>query len=248
MSKNESNGSIKVGWILDSALPSPQFASAAVLNSALDLTDATAWQDFEVGPSDSADKDDRSLKDLGNAVSRGAASYSATLSMFRDRNSDDATSTYVQAFEAFRVMRTLGWLIVRVNQSNATDFQDGDTLSLYKLIADTVADDSEGDDSTKFTVNFLPQGLLHFHTQVGTAGTITGVAATVAGTIGEVAQLEPVCGDSSIVSRAKYVSADKAIATVSAGGTVKYVSAGTVDVTVSYGSAAAAIVQAVTIT
>lgn len=250
MSKNPSNGNVKVGWILDSALPLKQFPlPATIIGSALDLTAAIAWQDYEIGASDSGDLDDRSLLDLGNAVSRGAASYGATLSMFRDKFNKDLSSIYVQAFEAFRVERTLGWLIVRVNKDARLPWAAGDEVSLYKVIADTVADDTEGEDSTKFTVSFLPQGALFVHTMLGGAGAISGLPTTAAVTVaGLPLQLQPVLSGKSIVSRATYTSANPAIATVSKGGTIKGLTAGTTTVNVSYGAATAAVPVPVTVT
>jgi len=245
--KNSSNGAVKVAWILDADMLNPEFPSAAVLNAALDLSPAIAWQDYEVGPSDSADIDDRSLISLGNEISRGAASYGATLSMFRDKDNKDATSTYVKAFEKFRVERSIGWLVTRVNSANNTVFANGDEISVYKLIADTTADATEGDSSTKFTVQFLPQAVLHFHTQVGTTGTMTGVTATKSATVGTPYQLAPIAGGASIMSRATYKSSAPLIAAVSVGGTVSPLTVGSATITVSYGATSANITQAVTV-
>lgn len=249
MAKNPSNGNVKVGWILDSALPLKRHPLAATLNtSALDLSSAIAWQDFELGADDSEDVDDRSLVDLGNAVSRGAASYGATLSMFRDLFSTDLTSPYVKAFQAFRVERTIGWLVLRVNKDASLPWAAGDEISLFKLIADTIADDTADSDSTKFTVTFLPQGSLWVHTQLGGAGVITGVPTTLAKTVlSGPYQLAPVVAGASIVSRATYVSSDPTKATVSVGGTVVPLAAGSPTITVSWGAATAAVVQTLTI-
>lgn len=249
MSKIQSNGQVKVGWILDSALAAKEHPVFTVLNTvALDLTGAIAWQDFEVGASDSEDIDDRSLLDLGNAVSRGAASYGATLSMFRDKFNADLTSIYVQAFQAFREELSVGWLVVRVGKDARLPWAAGDEVSLYKLMATTVADDTEGADSTKFTVSFLPQGALFVHTLLADAGPITGIAATFARTVVEGPyQLQPVLAGRSIVSRATYTSSNQAVAVVSNGGTVTPVAPGTATITVSYGAAAADVEQALTV-
>lgn len=249
MSKNPSSGNVKVAWILDSALPIKQFPLAATLNGALDLSGATSWTDFAVGADSSADVNDRSLLDLGNAVSRGAASYKATLAMFRDKNSADVTSVYQQAFQAFRVMRTLGWLVVRVNKSASLPFAAGDEISLYKLLADTTSDTTDGDSSTKFKVEFLPQGSLFVHSMVGAAGVITGVPTTLAKTVaGGAFQLAPVAGGASIVSRATYLSSDTTKATVSAGGTVTPIAAGSPTITTTWAAATAPIVTTLTLT
>jgi len=249
MAKSPSNGMVKVAWILDSAYPIKEFPLAATLNGALDLSSAIAWSDYEVGAGDSADLEDRSLVDLGNAITRGQASYAATLSMFREKNNTDTTSIYQQAFQAFRVMRTLGWLVVRVNKSAALPFAAGDEISVYKLIADTVADSTSGAETTKFTVTFLPQGSLFVHTQVGAAGAITGVTSTQSKTVASGPfQLAPVAGGASIVSRATYTSSAPAIASVSSGGTVSPQSSGTATITVAWGAATASVPMELTLT
>ncbi|MET4703111.1 Ig-like domain-containing protein [Frigoribacterium sp. UYMn621] len=250
MSKNPANGNVKVGWILDSALPLKNFTPAATLiASALDLSSAIAWKSFKLGADASPDIQDRALTDLGNAVTRGAAKYGATLGFFRDQNNTDTTSIYQQAFQAFRVMRTIGWLVVRVNKAASLPWAAGDEVSYYKLIADTLSDDTNGDDSVKFTVTFLPQGQLFAHAIVGGAGVITGVPTTLAKTIaGGAFQLQPILSGASIVSRATYVSSNTTMATVSKGGTVRPLTAGSPTITVSHGSATAPIVCTLTLT
>lgn len=248
MAKNPSNGNIRVAWALSTSIVNDEFPTDVELNAALNLTPAIAWSDYEVGAGDSGDLDDRSLEDLGNAVSRGAASYSATLAMFRDINNVDLSSIYVQAFEAFRVERTVGYLFVRVNKLGSLPFAPGDEISVYKLLADTTADDTEGEDSTKFSVQFLAQGLLHVHTQVAGAGVITGVAPTVDLTVaGLPFQLEPVAGGASIKSRAEYTSADNTVAVVDEGGVIRPISAGTAEIEVAWGAATGPVTTTVTV-
>lgn len=250
MAKNPSSGNVKVAWILDSALPIKDFPLATTISgSGLDLTAAIAWQNFKLGSQGSNDIQDRSLADLGNAISRGAAKYGATLAMFRDQNNDDNTSVYQQAFEAFRVINTLGWLVQRVNKPAATPWAAGDEVSLYKLLANTVADTTAGENSTKFEVTFLSQGDLHVHTMLGGAGTITGIAATASKTVASGPyQLQPILAGASIVSRAQYSTSDRSVATVSNGGTVVPIKAGSATITVSYGAASASVVHALTLT
>lgn len=249
MAKNPSNGNVKVAWILDSALTEKEFPLAATIAGALELTDAISWKNFKLGADTSADIDDRSLLDLGNAVSRGAAKYGANLSFFRDQNSTDITSSYRNAFEAFRTRQTIGWLIVRVNKVASLPWAAGDEVSLYRLMANTTSDTTAGEETSKFVVDFLAQGALHVHTMLGGAGAITGVPTTLAKTVaGGPFQLQPVLAGASIVSRAKYVSSDLTMATVSRGGTVVPIAPGSPTISVSYGAATAPVVCTVTLT
>lgn len=249
MAKNPSNGNVKVAWILDSALTEKEFPLAATITGALELTDAISWKNFKIGADESADIDDRSLLDLGNAVSRGAAKYGANLSFFRDQNSTDITSSYRNAFEAFRVKQTIGWLIVRVGKSAALPWAAGDEVSLYKLMANTTSDTTDGEETTKMVVDFLANGSIHVHTMLGGAGTITGVPTTLSKTVAAGPfQLQPILAGASIVSRAKYVSSDLTLAKVSRGGTVTPIGAGSPTISVSYGAATSPVVVTLTLT
>lgn len=251
MAKITSNEYVKVAWILDADL-TPQQASAppaTILNAqGIDLSPAIAWQDFALGATDSDDVEDRGITDPGNAVTRGFANFEATLSFFREKNVGDMTSDYEIAWQTFKTPRTYGYLVLRVAEKHWSDpFAVGDRVSVFRFVADTIIDDTEGDDAVKFTVNFLPQGVLYPYTMVSNAGTITGVAATASMTIGDVEALKPMLSGKSIRSTATYLSSDPTKAAVSTAGVVKALAAGTATITVSHAGATAPITQAVTV-
>jgi hypothetical protein len=249
MAKQTSNGYVKVAWVLAEDLANPQYPTAAALNGALDLSSAIAWQDYQLGAESSEDIDDRALTDLGNAVSRGSANYSAQLSFFRQlETNENPDSVYTDAFQAFRVPRTLGYLVTRVAEKPASDpWAAGDTISVYLLLADVVIDQTSGDTSTKFQVSFLPQGRLFTNTTVGAAGVISGVPTTLALGVGEVAILNPVLAGKSIRSRASYSSSTPTNATVSELGVISGEAAGTSTITTNYGAATAPVTTTVTV-
>ena len=236
MAKLMANGYMKVAWVPVAGIADAEFPTAAELNAGVDLSAAIAWEDYEVGAQASDDIEDRSIVDLGNAVSRGSANYGATLDFFRDLDNANAASVYVDAFELFRVANTVGYLVTRIGDKLATDaFAAGDNISVYKLLATTGTDVTSGDTSTKMQVNFLPQGVLYVYTKVAGAGAIT-VAAAEGIAVGESVLLTPTLGGESIGSRADYSSSDTAVATVSNHGVVTGVSAGSATITTSYGA------------
>lgn len=250
MGKNKSNGNVKVGWLLASAMTGYPFLAATLLNaSALDISSAIAWKNYKLGADASTSIEDRALTDLGNATTRGPAKYGATLSFYRDQNNTDTTSPYQQAFQAFRTEWVLGYLIVRVNAPATNAWAAGDTISIYKVLTDAPSDSDDGTDPGKFTLTFLAQGQLAVHTMVGAAGVITGVPTTLAKTVaGGPFQLAPIVAGQSIVSRATYSSSDLTKATVSTGGTVTPIASGSVSITTTYLAATAPIVTVVTLT
>lgn len=250
MAKQIANGFVKVAWILDADLTDPEFPSATELNTdGIDLSSAIAWEDYALGSTGSDDIEDRALTDLGNAVSRGSGNYEAVLDFFRDRNNQDATSVYVDAFEAFRTAGVVGYLVTRIAEKPATDaFAAADNISVYKVAVSFTADMTSGDTSTKFQVNFLPQGLLYTDTMVASASAIAGVPASDTLAAGDRLVLLPTLDGKSIRSRATYTSADQAVVTVSNHGVITAVATGgPTDVTVSYGASSTPDVIAVTV-
>src|SRR5690625_6961863 len=91
--------------------------------------------------------------------------------MFRALHPTDTTAPYVQAFETFRTPRQHGYLITRVLQApsgQASPAKPGQWVSVFRFMSDAVGDDTEGEDSVKLTVEFLPQGQISLYTKVAT--------------------------------------------------------------------------------
>lgn len=255
MAKITSNEYVKIAWVLDANMTPAQAAAPTdtILNAAttLQLSPAIAWQDFALGATDSDDVEDRGITDPGNAVSRGFSNFEGTLSFFRDANSADNTSDYVKAFEAFRTPRTYGYLVMRVAEKRwDAPWAAGDRVSVFRFVADTITDDATGDDSVKFTVNFLQQGIMHPYTVVrgATPLPITGLATTQAAVVGTPYKITVMLGGKDITAVSKLASSAPAIARVSSMGVVTPLAAGTASITVEHPGATAPVTQAVTVT
>lgn len=256
MAKITANEYVKVAWVLDANMTPTQALAPTdtILNAAstVQLSPAIAWQDFTLGMTDSDDVEDRGITDPGNAVSRGFSNFEAVISFFRDAIANDTSSDFVKAFATFKTPRTYGYLVLRVADRRWSDvWTKGDRVSVFKFVADIVTDDTEGDDSVKFTVTFLPQGLAAPYTIVrgATPSAITGVAPTLARTV--VAGpyvLTPLLDAKDIRAVATFVSSDTTKARVTANGVVIPVAAGTVTITVSHPSATAPVAHALTLT
>jgi hypothetical protein len=73
------------------------------------------------------------------------------------------TSSYSLAFDTFKAAtnaRPNGWLVTRVGKNAASALIATDVVSVFKFTADAVMDDTEGEDSMKFMVNYMPAGLI----------------------------------------------------------------------------------------
>ena len=100
------NGNVRVWAVPVSGIANYKAPTAAEVNAGLDITDAIAWDSTTIPTAtDSEDQDDRSLRDKGNATTRGSASYEATLNLFYPKDNRDATSDYGKAYQFFRVPR-----------------------------------------------------------------------------------------------------------------------------------------------
>ncbi len=166
--KSTSNGKIKVYWVPVSELSGTEDEfvtepSIADIEAGLDLTAAIAWDGYDLGATDSNKIDDRGIVDTGAVQERGFAQFSGALTFFRGITSE-TTGAYYEAYEAFKAAtdgtRPVGFLVTRINVPTATALATGQKLNVFKFIADAFMDNTEGEDSVKFMVNFMPQGKL----------------------------------------------------------------------------------------
>jgi hypothetical protein len=168
--KSTSNGKIKVWWVPvanitgteDAWVAAPDITDIAAAGS-VDLTNAIAWDSYELGSTDSNKIDDRGIVDTGAVQGRGFAQFSGSLMFFRGVTTE-TTGAYYDAFETFKAAtdgsRPVGFLVTRINIPVGTALAATQKVSAYKFIADAFADNTEGEDSVKFMVNFAPQGKL----------------------------------------------------------------------------------------
>lgn len=245
-----SNANVTVWWVPEGGLVNYLSPTPVEINAGLNLSPAIAWDGFELGASDSNDVDDRSLVDAGNAVSRGFAQFAASIPFFREKDPTDTTSIYHQAFEAFRKSGAAGYLIVRVIAPAGGPMAQaaaGDVVSVYKFRGDAASDDTEGEDSYKFTITYLPQGQLKVNTVVKTATPVEVTPATGAVAVGAVTTLKAEVGTRDFTQGVTWSSDDTSVATVSPNGVVTGVSAGTANISATHPGATGAGTAAITV-
>lgn len=241
-----SNGNARVYILPVSGLANYQSPTAAELAAALDVSPSIAW-DGTTFPSatDSEDVEDRSLLDKGNATSRGAASFEATLNFFYPENNLDAASDFGKAYQMLRVPRVPVYVVTMVSQAPEGEYgvfpEAGDWISVYRFISDGWTDDIEGDDSRKYAISFLTQGELMVYTQVKNATPVTVANASGSATlgVGDHIVLRATLGGKRATQTVKWASSDITKATVSPNGVVTGVAVGTANITASHPAASA---------
>lgn len=166
--KMTSNGKIRVDWLdISDVTDEAAFLAAPdaslIEAEAVKLTSSIAWDSYNLGSTDSNKIDDRGIIDEGQVQTRGFAQFDASLMFFRDADKA-AVSDYNTVFNTFKAAtdgsRPEGYLIVRIGVPATTAHAATQKVSVYKFIADSFADNTEGEDSVKYMVNFMPQGKL----------------------------------------------------------------------------------------
>lgn len=229
-------------WVIPVAdLTNPEAPDVAELNAAaINLSNAIAW-DGSTFPaaSESNDVDDRSIKDRGNATSRGFAQFEAALNFFRPANVLETTTDYGIAFHFFRTLRVPVYLISRILQTAEGEiepFREGELISVYKFLTSSWADDTEGEDSYKYEVGFLPQGALWVYTMTGTTNAIELNKTTLAVTVGASKTIRATLGDFPATQTVRWSSSNLDAASVSQNGVVTGAGAGSAVITASHPS------------
>lgn len=249
--KVASNGNVSVWWVPAAGVADYRSPTAAEINAGVDLTAAIAWDSYEIAASESNDVEDRSLIDKGNAVTRGFQQFAAAFNIFRDVDQSDTTSPYNIAFETFRTPRQYGYLITRVLQKEtgtSPPAAAGEWISVFRFVSDAVGDDTEGEDSYKMTLTFMPQGEVAVYTMVATAEAVTVAPAALPLAVGAKGLVTAELADKNITQGATWRSSDTTVATVSANGVVTAIAAGTANITADHNAATGPGTSAVTVT
>lgn len=243
--KVTSNGNVDVWAILETDVANVNSPTAAEINNnGVRLTPAIAWEGSTFPTaSESNDIDDRSMDDRGNATTRGFAQFEASLNFFRPRDVQDTVSDYGKAYDLFNQTRVRVLLVTRIGQratEGVTPAAAGQWISVYRFITGSFVDDTEGEDSYKYTVSFMAQGELIVNTQVKNATPVTLTAEATAVAVGGHITIRATLGGKRATQAVIWNSSNDAVATVSQNGVVTGVSAGSASITATHPAATGA--------
>lgn len=230
--------------IRQNQLTDPSAPSATEINTyGINISNAIAW-DGTTWPTntDSNDTDDRSIKDAGNAKSRGYSQVEGAFNLFRPLDDTDTVTDYGKVFQFLKdaADRIPVYVITRILQTTKgeiTPVAEGDIVSVFKMITDASADDTEGDDSVKYSTTLLPQGASWPYTQVVGASKNAIVATSPGGatlTVGQSKAMRATLNGKRMTNQVTWASSNPAVLTVSNNGVITGVSAGTASVTATH--------------
>lgn len=252
--KVQSNGNVTVWAIPEASVADYRSPTATEINTGgLDITEAMSWEGTTFPTAnESNDVDDRSLRDKGNATSRGFAQFEFSPTFFRPRDVLDVTSDYGKAFQMFKTPRVPVIIVTRVLQVTEgihVDASAGQWISVFRFLTDAVTDDVEGEDSVKYSVSHLPQGEVEVYTQVKNATPVVVTVNDTSLSVGQHSTSLATLGGKYATQTVTWQSSNTAVATVSQNGVVTGIAAGTANITATHPAATGATTPvAVTVT
>ena len=235
------NGNVTVWAIPRAAVADIHNIKVSEINSdGLDITDAISWSDTTLPTvSGSDDVDDRSIRDKGNATSRGASNFEASLSLFYPGDFEDVNGIYRQTWDVFKQTRVPLVLVVRVLQGEQgvhDPAEEGELYNAFYMLNSTYRNAAEGDNSVKYTVGFMAQGQLRINGLFGGAaeGTITVEEAPSALAVDESGPIRATAYGHRLGRAFRWRSSDTAVASVSRSGVVTGEGTGSATITGEY--------------
>ena len=243
------NKNVDIWWIDEGDYADANSPTAAEINAGVRVTPAVAWDGTSFPAASDSDTDsDLGLWDDANATSMGAMQFDASINYFYPKDLSEGVSDYGKVYQHFRKLGLRGILVTRISQLTAsgvvTPAAAGQWISVYKAITDGYQSDFEGDDSYKYAINYLPQGLVKVNTQVKNAGPVVITRVSTAGTVGvgDKVVLRANLGGHYATQVVDWRTSDPAVAAVSQNGVVTAVAAGSVSITAVHPAATGATV------
>lgn len=251
----ESNGNVNFFWVPEGGFVNPAVPTESELAAAIDLTTGLVWDGLQIGTTGTNELDDRGVLDKATAKGEGAIQFSATTPFFYPANWDDAGDDYARIRNIFATAAgaaggVKGFLVVSILQNTRYGVKKpvgGDFVSVYKVISDAFTHDTEGEDSYKFTIEFLPQGFAVVNTMVkgATAGTLTTSAPPTLAAVGAKAAITATLHGKSVTQGTRWSSSDSNIVSVSPNGVVVRQAAGAATITATHTAATAPVTVAI---
>lgn len=253
-----SKGNIRFRFYPLNAFANPSWPTAAEMNAGQELEGCTLWESFEIGAQASETSDAASIKAKTTVARRAAAAYGGTAAFWFPGDHTDVSNLATLILMIMKVVNQPGYLAVSIDgeigEAGQPDsdftFDNGDYVSIYRIITDEWDEMIQGEEAFYYTRNFLKNGFMRTYAVVSTALPVLAVAsAAIAVTaVNKHVGIVATVNGRNWTRGCKYTSDTPSVATVSPSGVVTRVSAGTAKITVELPKTSPAITEEVTVT
>lgn len=233
-----SRGNIRFRFAPLNGFANPYWPTVAELNAGQELEAVTLWDSFEIGAQASETSDTASIKAKSVAARRGAANFGGSSSFWYPGDHTDMTNLASLVYAIFKELNQPGYIYTSVDGEIGDPgqppadftFEDGDYVSMFRIMTDEWEDVITGEEAFNYNRNFLPNGMLRTYTVASTAAPVLTITGTATGAVGAPVGLQAQVNGRDWTRGVSWSSDDTAIATVSGSGVVTGVFAGPVDI------------------
>lgn len=254
----DSMGNIRYRFYTNAAFANFRWPTVPELNAGLELEQVTIWDNFEIGAQASDTSDAVPIAAKSAVVRRAAANYGGTSSFWYPGYRDDITNAAALVYMAFKNLHTPGYLALSVDGEIGEPgqppadltFEDGDYVSIMRIITDEWDDSITGEEAFSYTRNFLKAGGFAPYTVASDAApvlsaTLDGPASAAVGVNGYVSAT---VNGRDWTRGVRWTSSAPAVATVSSTGVVRRLTTGTATITAILPGATGSVTDTVEVT
>lgn len=234
-----SKGNIRFRYFPINGFANPYWPTVAELNAGQELEAVTLWESFEVGAQASETSDTASIKAKSAVQKRAAANYGGSVSFWYPGDHTDMTNLASLVYDIFKEVNQPGYVVVSVDGEIGEagqppidfTFEDGDLLSVYRILTDEWDDMITGEEAFYYTRNLVANGMMRTYTVASTAAPILAITGAAGGASGGLAGLKATVNGRDWTRGVRWSTDEPGFATVSQSGVVKRVAAGTATIT-----------------
>lgn len=194
-----SRGNVRFRFYPDGAFANPYWPTVAELNAGQELEGVTLWENFEIGAQASETSDVASIKAKSAAARRGGAQFGGSASFWHAGDHTDMTNLASLVYLIMKEVNRPGYLVTSIDGEIGEtgqppidfSFEDGDYISIFKIMTDEWDESITGEEAFHYTRNFIKNGMLRTYSVASDTAPVLTLETT---------GVEPVTGLKALVN------------------------------------------------
>lgn len=233
-----SKGNVRFRWYPISAFANPYWPTVAELNAGQELEAVTLWESFEIGAQASETSDTASIKAKSSTVRRAAANGGGSVSFWYPGDHTEMTNLASLVYAIFKEVNQPGYVVTSVDGEigevgqppSDFSFEDGDLLSVFRIMTDEWDDMITGEEAFYYTRTLLLNGMMRTYTVASTAAPVLTIVGAATGATGSKVGLRAEVNGRDWTRGVRWTSDDSETATISGSGVITGLAAGSVGI------------------